>query len=527
MGQMHMRAIRGAAVFAVGLGFAASLVAGGCYHYEDDCAFTLECPTGSAASSTSGSTSSSGGTGGGGGAPASCVPSENADPVADSCGVFVSSSLGTDGNGGVKVAPAKSIGYAIGQAKNKSGRVYACAEAFAEAVTIADGVTIYGGLDCTKAWGYIGATKKTALTADADAIPLMVTSAASGTEIHDVAITAADATKDGGSSIALLDDSAELLLERVDLVAGAGKAGTPGAAQSKVVTPASAKGTDGKDDAACSVVLPLDGGVGGTNLCGAIGTNGGIGGQGLASTPGGMGGDGVPLGASNGGVGESGASCKPGQQGDDGATGILGTGARGAGKISSSGYAGPLAIPGSAGAPGRGGGGGGGGKQCDATHAGPSGGGGGAGGCGGLAGMVGLSGGSSFGMVAIGAKVTLMSVTIATQNGGIGGVGGDGQPGGGGGLPGSAIGIGACGGGPGGKGGAGGPSGGGAGGHAVGLALKGGTLPDLATTKITHGNGALGGLGGNMDMTPQTKGDDGLGCATLDLTSPMSPVCIK
>jgi hypothetical protein len=120
-----------------------------------------------------------------------------------------------------------------------------------------------------------------------------------------------------------------------------------------------------------------------------------------------------------------------------------------------------------------------------------------------------------------------MSVTIATQNGGIGGVGGDGQPGGVGGLPGHTVGGTACDGGKGGQGGQGGPSGGGAGGHAVGLAIKGGTVPDLTTTKITHGNSGVGGLGGNMDMTPQTKGDDGLGCATLDLTSPMSAVCIK
>jgi hypothetical protein len=441
--------------------------------------------------------------------------------------VFVSSSKGTDGNGGVKAAPAKTIGHAIEQAKNKGARVYACAEQFTEAVTIADGVTIYGGLDCTSAWAYIGATKKTALTADADAIPLLVMSTASGTAIYDVAITAADAMKDGGSSIALLDDGAELLLERVDLVAGAGKAGTPGAAQVQVMTPATADGTNGAISMMCTLAGPIAGGVGGTNMCGAIGTNGGIGGQGLASTPGGMGGDGVPLGASNGGVGQSAASCDPGVKGSDGTPGTPGTGARGPGALSASGYAAPMAIPGDVGAPGRGGGGGGGAKSCDGTHAGPSGGGGGAGGCPGLAGVVGLSGGSSFGMVAIGAKLILMSVTIATQKGGIGGTGGDAQPGGNGGLPGSATGSGACGGGPGGQGGAGGPGGGGAGGHAVGLAIKGGTLPDLTTTKITHGNSGVGGLGGNMDMTPQTKGDDGLACATLDLTSPMSPVCTK
>jgi hypothetical protein len=502
-----------------------ALPAAGCFFSTPhDCEHRLEsCRIGAGGGSSSSSTS----TGDGGSTPAGCVPSESADPVDDSCGVFVSSSLGVDGSSALKAAPAKTIGKAIELAKSKGGRVYACAEEFAEAVTIAEGVTIYGGLECGKAWAYVGAAKKTGITADADAIPLMVTSAASGTEIYDVAITAADAMKEGGSSIALLDDGAELMLTRVELVAGAGKKGASGVAQSKVVTPATAKGKDGGDDPLCDMAGPLVGGVGGTNVCGGVGTDGGNGGQGTAGSDGEKGGDGLPAGASNGGVGESVASCDPGVKGSDGMTGLPGMGARGAGDLSASGYVAPLATTGGAGAPGRGGGGGGGGKQCDATHAGPSGGGGGAGGCGGLAGALGLSGGSSLGMVAIGAKLMLMSVTIATQNGGIGGVGGDGQPGGVGGTAGHLLGATACDGGKGGQGGAGGPGGGGAGGHAVGLAIKGGTVPDLATTKITHGKGGDGGPGGNMDMTPQTKGDDGLECSALDLTNPMSPDCTK
>lgn len=243
---------RSAAVFLVVGGAAALRAASGCTDYTTDCHLNAECcPDGTMACFklvSTGSSTSTGGGGGGGGAPAGCVPSESAEPVADSCGVFVSSSLGMDGNEAVKAAPAKTIGKAIEQAKSKGGRVYACAEEFAEAVTIAQGVTIYGGLDCAKVWAYVGATKKTALTAEADAIPLSVMSAASGTEIYDVAITAADAMKEGGSSIALLDDGAELLLMRVDLVAGAGKAGASGATQSKVVTPATAKGKDGADE---------------------------------------------------------------------------------------------------------------------------------------------------------------------------------------------------------------------------------------------------------------------------------------
>ncbi len=80
-----------------------------------------------------------------------------------------------------------------------------------------------------------------------------------------------------------------------------------------------------------------------------------------------------------------------------------------------------------------------------------------------------------------------------------------------------------CGGGKGGQGGAGGPGGGGAGGHSVAVAIKGGTLPDLSTTTIVPGMGGAGGPGGDMDMTAQTKGDDGMACKTLDFTNPASP----
>jgi hypothetical protein len=41
---------------------------------------------------------------------------------------------------------------------------------------------------------------------------------------------------------------------------------------------------------------------------------------------------------------------------------------------------------------------------------------------------------------------------------------------------------------------------------------------------IQHGNGGVGGIGGNMDMTsPGILGGNGLGCATLDFTTPSSP----
>src|SRR6185503_19768702 len=142
---------------------------------------------------------SGGGGGGGGGTPAGCVPSESAQPVGDDCGVFVSSSLGVDRNAGTRSAPVKTLQKAIDQAKGKP--VYACAEAFSGSVTLSTGATIYGGLDCTKGWGYVGATKMSALMGDAAQVALMLEQSASGVVVEDFTIQAASATLPGGSSI--------------------------------------------------------------------------------------------------------------------------------------------------------------------------------------------------------------------------------------------------------------------------------------------------------------------------------------
>jgi hypothetical protein len=37
--------------------------------------------------------------------------------------------------------------------------------------------------------------------------------------------------------------------------------------------------------------------------------------------------------------------------------------------------------------------------------------------------------------------------------------------------------------------------------------------------------GGAGGLGGDMDMTKQTKGDNGMACTTLDFSNPMTTAC--
>ena len=154
-----------------------------------------------------------------------------------------------------------------------------------EAVTVDQTVTLFGALDCAT-WAY-DAAKKTQLTAAADAVPLTLASTAGGSEVHDFAITAADASTAGGSSIAVIDDGASVVLDGVSVIAGAGAPGAPGAAQTQVMTPTSANGGMGPTmrRATCAATIP--GGVGGKNTCGGTDTSGGAGGDGLAATSGG------------------------------------------------------------------------------------------------------------------------------------------------------------------------------------------------------------------------------------------------
>jgi hypothetical protein len=138
-----------------------------------------------------GSAVSGGGAGGDGGVNIACVPSANAQPVDVTCGVFAAKS-GSDTNAGTKESPVATLAKAVELAKKESGRVYACAEIFEEALVVDGAVEIYGGLDCGSAWSYRGAEKKTTLTAGADEIPLRIRSVATGSRVEDFAIIAAD-----------------------------------------------------------------------------------------------------------------------------------------------------------------------------------------------------------------------------------------------------------------------------------------------------------------------------------------------
>jgi hypothetical protein len=491
------------------------------------------------------------------GPPPSCIPNLNhGNPIAATCGVFVSNTASSYGTG-TQSAPFASITAALGAGATP---VYVCSGTagipgtrYSEAVTVPANVTIYGGLDCAT-WAY-NAAVPTQLTAPVNAVPMTfvggtVDAGSLGSAVYDFAITASDATTPGGSSIALFDNGVTLTLERVAIAAGPGAGGANGALPSPAQVQMAVysdggvpmNGGNGQPAPASCSSQNTPAGIGGMNMCriglltanADAGTSGGYGGEGYAGGTSDQGNAGQPYGdggaielspaPGGGGAGWSNGQCGSGEPGAEfyGVLGVPGTGASGFGYIDAAGYHGPVATPGGFGPPGQGGGGGGGALATGSAPnycAGPSGGGGGAGGCGGEPGNPGQTGGSSIGIVAYGANLTLANVTIQTSAGGNGGNGAAGQQGGLGGLPGSAVAVGACAGGNGGTGGIGGYGPGGAGGNSVGIAMSGGSLTMAPSTSIVPANGTVpGGAGSDGSATSGTQGAAGGACKTLTFT---------
>jgi hypothetical protein len=500
-------------------------VSGGCSNDADDCSERLRCGQGGAGGEAGqGGDAGNGGNGGqGGGTPAGCVPADEENPVANTCGIFVSSSLGTAGNAGTKEAPVPTIAEALSISNGKP--IYLCGEAFDEAVDMQAGTDVYGALDCANGWAYAPA-QKTLVSGPANTIAWKI-SGAGATTLSDLAITAASATDDGQSSIAMLVDAATVTLERCELTAGDGAQGADAPLDLDDPMLDGGDGQDGSDEdmlmnQACVAATGIIGGGGGQKTCQGTNVNGGRGGAGTPDTTGanGIAGNG-PGGLLTGGVpgmGEGAGGLCPGGAGISGNPGVPGAGAMGVGAVSASGYSG---IPGgdglTRGEDGNGAGGGGGANQCGTGNmfSGPSGGGGGSGGCGGAPGVGGSGGGSSIALISLNAEIALLSVTLTAAIAGNGGNGSVGQEGGNGGLPGDSGGTGACAGGQGGNGGRGGAGGGGLGGHSLGIAFKG-TEPTRDGGSIEFGMEGLGGEGGDGGpMNQGGNGDNGTAAETL------------
>ncbi|MFO0762693.1 MAG: hypothetical protein U0359_40020 [Byssovorax sp.] len=486
-------------------------------------------------------------TGTGGKPPVECKGDPSMDPtlVVDQCGVFVRADAATEGNGDMDT-PYKTLQAAIDKAALAGKWVFACnAGELKENVAITKPVAVYGGFDCSSSTEWVWAKDtKTKLTGAPNTIILSIATTASDVSLHDLAITAppSAAAMIGGSSIAVIIDSATATLERCDITAGDAVDGAAGddASSSPPPTPSKTAMNDGKNACAALGGDQATGGSEQTNDCGGnVSSVGGLGGGSTKSggLPG-IAGDATPPPANPAGKGgladtacASGGSGGEGADGDPGEPGIAGTGI---GAIDGTlGWSGLAAKAGEPGKPGQGGGGGGGKKGGNAVcsggpGAGPTGGSGGAGGCGGLAGGGGRPGGSSIALVSINTNksvISLIDCKLKAGKGGAGGRGGNAQPGGSG-EAGGTGGLGApagltdaCNGGKGGAGGAGGPGGGGPGGHSLAIAYSG-DKPVLAKSTLTPGMPGAAGPGGVVGNTTGPSGDPGKAPADGTLVFP-------
>jgi hypothetical protein len=464
-------------------------------------------------------------------------PTKDGSLVNDNCGVFVKP--GATAGDGTSASPFGTFAEA---AKSSSAWVFACEGDYAEteAVVFGGDVAVYGGFTgCDAAWKW-SADAKAKITGPADVIAVTLTGGTS--LVTNVDITAGDAVKEGGSSIAVLVNGGALAASNGNWSAGAAKAGKDGAPPDMPPTPGQDAPTTGgtQASAACQLPAGVQGGAPGMTSCEDGASSGGEGGKGgdqsVNNGVGESGSDGSPLPDPNpdsyglGGIGQMDAAgqCKAGQVGKNGAVGGHGAGGADLGMLSEIGITGGDGVDGKAGSRGQGGGGGGGAKNgvfCGVggmiDGPGSSGGGGGAGGCGGKGGGAGQAGGSSVAIILLDAKLSLQTLTVKSAGAGNGGKGAAGQSGGGGGL-GAAGGaasmfspsIAGCKGGDGGSGGPGGSGGGGRGGYSIGVAQVGPTA-ELAGGVFELGAAGDGGDGGTGNEATG-KGSDGLACKTLD-----------
>jgi hypothetical protein len=469
--------------------------------------------------------------------PPPATPDQNAVPPVQGApitGVFVAAQGGTPDGDGSMARPLDTIAAGIALGKTSNQRVVVCAQQYAEALELVDGVSLYGYFDCSNPTNWVEvpdrhATVKSRTSPALHAANLTQPTRVEGFEIDapDLGDAPPDPLKDRASIAASVRDSKGLAISKVILRAGTGAPGTDGVEPTTNNEKGSPDGFVGQPEEridcnpSLSTCASIAGSPFGTSSCnvGAGGGPGGKGGNGMWLLDGAryssfhVSTDGQPTtataGTAKGGLGNNygQADSSPphqGSKGDDGAPGADGTdGANGVYKFAPDGYHAGTGTLGGNGSPGQGGGGGGGddewyvnglpassGAGWAATSAG---GGGGAGGCGGLASAVpATGGGASVAAFVVNSEVSFEGATLIAGKGGRGGRGTMGTAGtnGGAGGPGviAAKGNGSAGG-HGGKGGWGGFGGHGAPGPAYALVWSGTRPATDGATQLQKGTG--------------------------------------
>ncbi|MBL8684675.1 MAG: PE-PGRS family protein [Myxococcales bacterium] len=473
-----------------------------------------------------------------------CTPTGTSDPIDptftdDNCDgsdgvvaqcVFVSATSGNDTTGdGTRTRPVQTLarGIALAQMTSRSA-VCAAGGVYLEAVTVASGISVYGGFDESDASFRFRRAASATTTVRAVGTVFLANAINDETHLEGLIIEARAPSAAGGSAygVRLVAGTAPLFVRYNTVTAGDATAGAAGAAGSNGAS-ASPGGNGMMGCSGCTSSTTGRGGNGGASPCGNTGGAGGNGGYDENGTTGGAGVGNPASGGAGGlrGMCIVGPNNRPGGAGSDGAAGAAGsggTGATGPGALAMGAFVPASGVAGSAGTNGAGGGGGGGGGGgaggiCRADQGG-GGGAGGGGGCAGTPGAGGGGGGASFGVLVAAGTAVVSNNTLTTGVGGAGGAGGRGASGGAGGAGGMG-GLGADEAGPGGAGGRGGaggaagPGGGGAGGPSACIA-RGGSATVMASTNTCSAGapgvgGAAGESVGGLTATPGATGVSG------------------
>ncbi len=175
----------------------------------------------------------------GGGADAGTITGSNCDPKittgpnacppSEGLGYFVVAGSKTDGADGSRNTPFAKIQDGIDAAKKTTAKsfVYVCVGDYKEALTLADGVSIFGGWDCANAnWTVV----KQHASLHAPSSPAVTGDGlSSGATVDSLDIFAPDGTKDSRSSVGMvLTKSTGLKVSNCTIQAGNGFDGEDG-----------------------------------------------------------------------------------------------------------------------------------------------------------------------------------------------------------------------------------------------------------------------------------------------------------
>lgn len=438
--------------------------------------------------------------------------------LTEAFGVFVAPD-GAANADGTRAHPVATIQAGIDLGKKVGKRVYVCTGTYREALTIADSISVIGGLDCSSgsAGWRTGAPRTRIESPTSPAIIARDIHAPTRLEGLDVLAPAASAPS--GSSVGLLADHASNLVVALSrLEAGDAMNGEDGVEGVQLTTSSGATGGALVNAARCNSATCLLDLVtyryvrpartpGGINTCEGAPDH--------AADPGGAGGSGGlwrvvaqeanfhfdHYFADSSYGSDRGERTKSGAAGTDGADGHNGDSL---GTLSAEGYVPANGVAGADGAAGQGGAGGEGAgpyvmhnpntdPTIDGIWRGFNGAGGGAGGCAGLAGTAGTGGGASIALVALEGEVTIDTTELVSGRGGAAGRGALGSTPTSGGQPGpNGSSIPQTFAKPGGRGGAAGVSGNGSSGPSLGVAHRGPAPKIVGGTKFRLGAGGAG-----------------------------------